>query len=82
MAEFTTSVTLFEGFGLDEERIGFNPTLLNGSGSVRDLERLAGALRLAGDVNNTERVDQTILSLLEQKIYRKILAGSRARRRF
>ncbi len=64
-------------YAIAEETIGFNPTLLNGGGSVRELERLAGALRHTGDVHSTERVDQTILSLLEKKIYRKIMAQSR-----
>lgn len=54
---------------------------LASGGSVRQLERLASALRLAGDAGNTERVDQAILSLLEQKIYRKIMAQSRRSRR-
>ena len=81
MAEYSTSAILSQGYGLGEENNGFNSTLLNGGGSVRDLERWAGALRNAGDMHNSERVDQTILSLLEQKIYRKIMARSKGKGR-
>lgn len=79
MAEYSTSAILSQGYGLGEDNNGFNSTLLNGGGSIRDLERWAGALRHAGDAQNSERVDQTILSVLEQKIYRKIMARSRAK---
>ncbi len=49
-------------------------------GSISDLEQLASAFRLAGDTCNTERVDQRIVSLLEKKIYRKIMAQRRRKR--
>ncbi len=49
-------------------------------GSVRELEQLASMLRSAGDTSNTERVDQRIVSLLEKKIYRKIMAQRRRNR--
>jgi hypothetical protein len=49
-------------------------------GSVRDLEQLAIALRMAGDSGSTERVDLRIVSLLEKKIYRKIMAQRRRNR--
>lgn len=80
MAEYSTSAILSQGYSLGDENNVFNSTLLNGGGSVRDLERWAEALRHAGDPHNTERVDQTILALLEQKIYRKIMAKSRGSR--
>jgi hypothetical protein len=50
---------------------------LQAGGSVRELERMANNLRLAGDIRNTERINLEILSLLEKKIYRKIMAQSR-----
>jgi hypothetical protein len=50
------------------------------SGSVRELERMASRLRLAGDARDTELIELEILSLLERKIYRKIMAQSRRRR--
>ncbi|MGD8909770.1 MAG: hypothetical protein PVI92_10530 [Chromatiales bacterium] len=48
--------------------------------SVRELERMASSLRLAGDARNTERIDLEILALLEKKIYRKIMVQSRRQR--
>ena len=68
MADYSTSAVIVQDFDLGDQGNAFNPTLLNGGGSVRDLERWAGALRYAGDRHNSERVDQTILSVLEQKL--------------
>jgi hypothetical protein len=47
---------------------------------VRELERMANSLRRAGDTRDTERIDLEILTLLEKKIYRKIMAQSRRQR--
>jgi hypothetical protein len=56
-------------------------SILDDGASVRELEQLASAMRLGADEQTIERVDQTILNLLEQKIYRKILSQSRRKRR-
>ena len=45
--------------------------------SVRELERISNNLRLAGEYRVSETLDMHILSLLEKKIYRKIIAKSR-----
>jgi hypothetical protein len=45
--------------------------------SVRELERIAVKLRLAGDRHVSESIDLRVLSLLEEKITRKIMAKSR-----
>jgi hypothetical protein len=49
-------------------------------GSVRELELVASELRLTGDCLRRESVDLRILSLLEKKIYRKIMMQSRRKR--
>ncbi len=46
-------------------------------GSVSDLERLAGELRFEGERRATEHLDLRIISMLERKITRKLLAKSR-----
>jgi hypothetical protein len=48
--------------------------------SVRELERIASTLRLAGEYRVSAHIDSQILSLLERKIYRKIIAKSRRER--
>jgi hypothetical protein len=77
MAKYSTPEIRAEEFDYVGESTCLVSSILSGGGSVRDLEQLADALRLAEDSQASERVDQTILSLLEQKIYRKILAQSR-----
>lgn len=56
-------------------------SILDDGASVRELEQLVSAMRFGADEQSIERVDQTILNLLEQKIYRKILSQSRRKRR-
>lgn len=51
--------------------------LTNIRASVRELERIALKLRLAGDRHVSESIDLRVLSLLEEKITRKIVAKSR-----
>jgi hypothetical protein len=46
-------------------------------GSVRELERISTNLQRAGEHRVTESIDLRIISLLEKKICRKILAQSR-----
>jgi hypothetical protein len=48
--------------------------------SVRELERIASSLRLAGDTYQSETIDRKILSRLEEKIYRKIMTQTRRKR--
>jgi len=49
-------------------------------GSVSDLERLASELRFEGEHRATEHLDLRIISMLERKITRKLLAKSRRER--
>jgi len=50
-------------------------------GSVSELERLASELRFAGEHHATESLELRIISLLEQKITRKLLAKRRQGRK-
>ena len=81
MADYSTPAACTR----DDEYRGDSTDILNSilddGASVRELEQLASAMRLAGNAQTIERVDQTILSLLEQKIYRKIMSQSRRKRR-
>jgi hypothetical protein len=63
-----------------EPRSSLSQGDLLAGGSVRELERMANSLRLAGDARDTERINLEILTLLEKKIYRKIMAQSRRQR--
>jgi hypothetical protein len=49
--------------------------------SVRDLEQLADKLRHAGERHAADRVDQMIMSLLEKKIFKKLVVQSRSQKR-
>ncbi|MEJ2693827.1 MAG: hypothetical protein P8166_12420 [Candidatus Thiodiazotropha sp.] len=51
--------------------------LANIRASVNELERIACKLRLAGDRLVSESIDLRVVSLLEEKITRKIMAKSR-----
>jgi len=49
--------------------------------SVRDLEQLSSKLKETGDRHGADRVDQIIMSLLEKKIFKKIVMQSRSQQR-
>lgn len=49
--------------------------------SVRDLEQLAGKLRYAGECQAADRVDQMIMSMLDKKIFKKLIIQSRSQKR-
>jgi site-specific recombinase XerD len=49
--------------------------------SVRDLEQLSSKLKETGDRHAADRVDQIIMSLLEKKIFKKLVTQSRSQQR-
>ena len=48
--------------------------------SVSELERMASSLRESGEQHAIERIDHDILTLLERKIFRKVVARDRRER--
>ena len=48
--------------------------------SVSELERMASSLRETGEHHVIERIDHEILTLLERKIFRKVVAKGRRER--
>ena len=48
--------------------------------SVSELERMASSLRETGEQHAIERIDHEILTLLERKIFRKVVARGRRER--
>jgi hypothetical protein len=78
MAEDSTPAVWATDNPIAEGAIPFDPSLTGAGGSVSEMEQLADALRLIGDSQGSERVDQVILSMLEQKICRKVMARSRS----
>lgn len=54
--------------------------LAKGKSSVRELERIASDLRHTGEHHAIERIDLEIMSLLERKIFRKLIARGRRER--
>jgi hypothetical protein len=81
MADYSTPATYADEYEFSGNSTNLLTAILDEGASVRELEQLASATRLAGDDQTTERVDQTIVNMLEQKIYRKILSQSRRKRR-
>jgi len=49
--------------------------------SIRNLEDLASKMRHAGEYDAVDRIDQMIMSLLEKKIFKKLVAQGRSQRR-
>jgi hypothetical protein len=81
MADYSTPATGADACKYNGDASCVSTSIQSDGASVRELEQLASAMRLAGDAETTEHVDQTILSLLEQKIYRKIMSQARRKRR-
>jgi hypothetical protein len=77
MSQYSTPIVRAEDNPMTQRATRFDASLSGAGGSVSEMEQLAVALRLIGDADGTERVDQVIICMLEQKIYRKIMAKSR-----